>query len=348
MTFTRVIFIVAITAVLVYFGLDLVMSGHKKEEQTADGPSTDQVFDNDTSSADNSAPVAPAASDTATLDSAAPGATAAEPAPATAAVESAPAAGASAAAQPSNEAAEAEPAPAATSDNATSAASAPAIGGGEALTEAEARRIAEDVGRRVGEQVARSVVNSQSGAQSGGGSNLSEDEIRRIAREEARKANLQPPPREPRTKSGTAVASSAPKKPARAASGSAQTGATHTLTKPSGSKPPAADVVNAWWPAADKQSSDRLNLLYAGEVANEHALALLFSSNVDPAAAGDKIQVLSKSGQRQSGSWEAGSNPRMLVFRTSPGRYTVILPADLADSSGKSLGMPLNGPIYVH
>jgi hypothetical protein len=256
----------------------------------------------------------------------------------------APAAAASAVAQPSNEAADVEPAPAssATPDNASSATSTPAAGSGEALTEAEARRIAEDVGRRVGEQVAQSVVSSQSGAQSAGGSKPSENKIRRIAREEAQKADLQPP-REPRIKSGTAVASTAPKKPARVASGSTQTGATHTLANP-----PAADVVNAWWPAADKQSSDRLNLLYAGEVANEHALALLFSSNVDPAAAGDKIQVLSRDGQRQSGSWEAGSNPRMLVLRTSPGRYTVIVPADLADSSGKSLGMPLSGPIYVH
>jgi hypothetical protein len=39
----------------------------------------------------------------------------------------------------------------------------------------------------------------------------------------------------------------------------------------------------------------------------------------------------------------------MLVFKTrQPGRYLVILPASLAGASGKTLGVALHGPVYVH
>jgi hypothetical protein len=38
----------------------------------------------------------------------------------------------------------------------------------------------------------------------------------------------------------------------------------------------------------------------------------------------------------------------MLIFKTTPGRYTVILSPDLVGASGKVLGTGLHGPVYVH
>lgn len=110
------------------------------------------------------------------------------------------------------------------------------------------------------------------------------------------------------------------------------------------------DAVSVWWPAVSKQSDSQLNLLYAGEAATEKAAVLLFSDNIGSAAtAASHIQILDSHGKPADGHWDVSpQNARMLVFVASTGRYTVILAAELAGLSGKTLGTELHGPVYIH
>jgi hypothetical protein len=110
---------------------------------------------------------------------------------------------------------------------------------------------------------------------------------------------------------------------------------------------PALDAISSWWTPVAKQSTDHLNLVYAGEAAFDKAIVLLFSSDMD-AGAGSHIDVLDASGKTVSGTWEVGSNPHMLIFKTAPGRYTIALRSDLVDAHGKALDDALHGPVYVH
>ena len=165
--------------------------------------------------------------------------------------------------------------------------------------------------------------------------------------EAAPAAEATPPPAEP-------APAPAPKKskPAKvkaaapAASAPAKSASTTTAAAKPGKGQPSADAVSSWWPA--QQDGSKLNLVYAGEAAFEKAVVLLFSDNMS-ATSGGNIQVLNQEGKQASGHWEVGKqNSRMLIFKTTPGRYTVILAPDLAGLSGKTLGTGLHGPVYIH
>ncbi len=146
------------------------------------------------------------------------------------------------------------------------------------------------------------------------------------------------------------AAEPAPKKskPAKAkAAAPAKSGtATSSSSAKSAKGAPQSDAVSSWWPA--QQDGSKLNLVYAGEAAFDKAVVLLFSDNMSATAGGD-IQVLTQQGKHAAGHWEVGKqNSRMLIFKTKPGRYTVILSQSLAGASGKTLGSNLHGPVYVH
>lgn len=109
---------------------------------------------------------------------------------------------------------------------------------------------------------------------------------------------------------------------------------------------PRADALSAWWPSAP--TPGKLNLLYAGQAAETAAIALLFDSVfADTAAASTRIQVLDAQGQRVAGDWELASNRRLLLFKVKPGRYTVLVEADLSNARGVTLAGAAHGPVYI-
>ncbi len=292
MTFSRVSIIVAMTAVLVYFGLNLLLPRNQKEKAATSGVTADQVFSG-----------APAPADSATPAQTGDGAAALEP---------------------SLPAAESAAAPAESADS-------------QGLSDEEARKIAENVSREVANRV---VESSDAGTAP-------------APAETAPASASAPEPEPPAPASSSAdaaspVATESPK-PVVAASVSkpAKPKARRTAK---GSSSPGSDVISSWWPATDKQTADKLNVVYAGEAATEKSVVLMFSSAMgDPAAAGRNIQLLSARGGAVNGAWTAGNNPRLLVFKgVKPGRYTVILKPELADAGGKALGSELHGPVYVH
>ena len=94
--------------------------------------------------------------------------------------------------------------------------------------------------------------------------------------------------------------------------------------------------------------ANQLKMMYAGQVKGEKAMALLFSSALDPKTLNKGIQVVGESGQPVTGGWEVGNNPRMAMMKgLTPGRYTVILKPTVADSQGFMLGTQLEGPVYI-
>ncbi|WP_421794019.1 hypothetical protein [Hydrocarboniphaga effusa] len=117
-------------------------------------------------------------------------------------------------------------------------------------------------------------------------------------------------------------------------------------SKPKSTTAPRADALAQWWPSAP--TPGRLNLLYAGQAAQSPAIALLFDSVfADTAAAGNAIRVVDGQGKTVSGSWELASNRRLLMLKAKPGRYTIVIGADLANQRGQTLGTELHGPVYV-
>jgi hypothetical protein len=354
MTFTRVGIIVVITAVAVYLGLNFLLPRNKAEQKEASATTADQVFSSNTAST----PTPPADASQA----------AAQPAATT----------------PTDSAnANAQPAANTTTEAAaggSSSSSAPAQG----LSEDEARKIAEEVGRKTATEVASSVVNnsqqSQPAAAPADNSAAAstpppaESAPAQPAAAPAESAPAQPAAAEPAPAAESAPAAEpapaesaaapaeeapAPKKskpakakkehaaPAETASSAPAEGSHAKSAAKPGKGEPSTDVVSAWWPAVAKQDGSKLNLSYAGEAAFEKAVVLLFSDNVD-ASTGSHIQLLTRDGAAASGHWEVGQqNQRMLVFRTRPGRYTVILAPDVS-GSGKTLGTALHGPVYVH
>lgn len=116
--------------------------------------------------------------------------------------------------------------------------------------------------------------------------------------------------------------------------------------KPKAATAPRADALAQWWPSAP--TSGRLNLLYAGQAAQSPAIALLFDSVfADATAAGSAIRVVDDQGRTVGGSWELASNRRLLLLKAKPGRYTLVVGADLANQRGQTLGTELHGPVYV-
>jgi hypothetical protein len=240
------------------------------------------------------------------------------------------------------------------------------------LSEEEARKIAEEVGRKVATQVATSVAQNQqqpqtstaaateaapasdtTAASSSSSSSGGTDQT--ASAPAAEPAAAAPAPAETAAAPEAAPASE-PAAPAQAApakkSKHTSVAASDTSAKPvkSHAGQQSMDVISVWWPTVDKQSDSQLNLLYAGEAASEKAAALLFSDNIGNAAtASSHIQILNSHGKAASGQWQVSpQNARLLLFKTTPGRYTVILAPDLAGLSGKTLGVGLHGPVYVH
>ena len=109
---------------------------------------------------------------------------------------------------------------------------------------------------------------------------------------------------------------------------------------------PRADALTQWWP---QPTAGKLNLLYAGQAANERTVGLLFDSSfAENAAPGDGLKLIADNGKPASGSWALNSNRRMLLFKNlKPGRYTVVVSPQLANEAGLAIGSELHGPVYV-
>lgn len=352
MTFTRVGVIVVITAVAVYFGLNLLLPRNTAEQKAASATTPDQVFGTTADAtptppatpADNTA--APAAAPSADQQAAAPAATAAPAASDTATP------------------------PPATSETAASGSSSSSAAPAQGLSEEEARKIAEEVGRKVATQVASSVVQNNQPAQpatetapaaadstaaAGSSSSGSADQAQEAAPAAAAPAEAPAPAAAAESAPAPAASEAPAPKPKKSKhsseTASADTGAAAAPAKSSAkthSGQKSVDAINNWWPAT--QNDSQLNLIYAGEAASVKAAALLFSDNIGNAAtAGSHIQILDSSGKAAAGHWETSpQNARLLIFKTKPGRYTVILAPELAGLSGKTLGTGLHGPVYVH
>lgn len=336
MNLSRVVVIVAVTAAIVYAGLNFLLPRGQKS------PAVESVA---------ASSEAPATTEAATT------------APETAAVA---------------ETAEPSSAPAAEVASDDSAAGATAED--PALTEEEARRIAENVASEVATRVAGESAAAGAAAAAepeptpeieadtaepaavadAGSSGLTEEQARRIADNVARESAGESSEivEEPAPAAPEPVAEPAPKRERAAAAAPARSASTGGTPKrvsrdkpnaaPSGKIGNGADVITAWWKTSS--GTDRLNLVYAGEASSEKAVVLVFDAAVDAAAAASQIKLLDAKGGTPSGEWtSAGSNPRLIAFKgVTPGRYTVIVGAGMADTSGKSVGSELVGPVYVH
>lgn len=112
--------------------------------------------------------------------------------------------------------------------------------------------------------------------------------------------------------------------------------------------PPAAAALRAWWAPSGTPKADGFRLVYAGEASFTNAIVLLFSKPVQTSAA-DHIRVIGDHGKTVTGTWSASDkNPRMLIFKTKPGPYTVVVPGAVKDTEGGTLGTGRSGPVYVH
>lgn len=112
--------------------------------------------------------------------------------------------------------------------------------------------------------------------------------------------------------------------------------------------PPAADHITPWWPDPAKMAPAQLKLKYAGQTQGASAIALLFSAPLNPESLNTNVEVRDAGGNPVSGAWEVAKNPKMATFKVAgTGRYTVILQASLADSTGHLLGTLLQGPVYI-
>lgn len=119
--------------------------------------------------------------------------------------------------------------------------------------------------------------------------------------------------------------------------------------RPAARVAPQADALTQWWP--QQRRAGRLNLIYAGQAANERIVGLLFDSPMaaDVDLRGDAtIRLLASNGSTPPGQWVLNSNRRMLLFKNlKPGRYTVIVSPQLANEAGQTLGTELHGPVYI-
>ncbi|MCX7178251.1 MAG: hypothetical protein NTX56_05555 [Proteobacteria bacterium] len=234
---------------------------------------------------------------------------------------------------------------------------------GSNLTEADAKRIGEEVARQVAAQVAQSIVDQQLGAGASGGSGgLSEADARRIGEEEGRRvaqevatASIQQALAAGGKSRGEVetTRAAADHSPAEhlATSYDSPAPAAPTSPKPAKSKPTpqkagnGSDALTAWWTAPP---SGDFGLVYAGQAKGEPAIALLFSEQPADSALNQNVKVYDAKGALVSGSWEAAANPRLAVLRgLKPGRYTVVVESALTDASGKAVSAAQHGPVYV-
>lgn len=157
-----------------------------------------------------------------------------------------------------------------------------------------------------------------------------------------------PPPAEPAPASADTVAAAepapAPEPPAAVAKPEpAAAPKAATVAKSA----PRADVLSQWWP--ERSTPGQLNLLYAGQAANERTVGLLFDSSfAETADFASSVQLLADNGKPAQGSWELNSNRRMLLFKgLKAGRYTVVVSPQLANQAGLKIGKELHGPVYI-
>lgn len=237
------------------------------------------------------------------------------------------------------------------------------------LTAEEARKIGEEVARQVATQVAQGIVDQQlakggSGATTGGLSAAEAEQIgmsagRHAAEEVAASTARAVVLNEFGGKINTAVAAtsgsastqltsaepSVAKQKSPDTSASANSHPRHTLNAKHGkSAPLPSDALQTWWLPA----SDGFDLLYAGQPKGANAIALLFSAKPSDGALNQQVKVYDRDGKLVNGNWVAGTNPRLAVLSgLNPGRYTVVVGATLADASGKIIGKPLHGPVYI-
>lgn len=102
----------------------------------------------------------------------------------------------------------------------------------------------------------------------------------------------------------------------------------------------------AWWPAVAQ--ADRLNLRYAGDLAEFSALVLLFDGSIsDVAAASRYLRVMRADGTPVEGLWAVARNDRMLTLPVPAGRYRVTIAPGLSDRAGRTVGSPLSGLVIV-
>lgn len=204
------------------------------------------------------------------------------------------------------------------------------------LTEAEARKIAEEVGRKVATQVAQQLLQQQA-ANKPAPAEAPTGAAPSVAEETSSAATTQVSETElaGKSKAGTKVAQA---KPLHAASAS-----------------PAAKYESstagniAWWAPANG-AANGFGLSFAGEAASTRAIALLFSMPIgDAAVAGSDIKVMNADGKTETGGWTLAPNPRMMILHVAaPGRYIVTVSANVPSSEGKTLGITVKGPVYVH
>lgn len=148
------------------------------------------------------------------------------------------------------------------------------------------------------------------------------------------------PAAEPKTAAAPAPAKPAPQKTEVASAAPA--------TQEPAKAPPAADVIKPWWPDPSKMPANQLKLQYAGQVKDQNAIALLFTSPLKLDTVQQYAQVKNAKGDTVEGKWTPGKNPALAVLSgLEPGRYTVILQPQIADQKGYMLGVTLKGPVYV-
>ena len=138
----------------------------------------------------------------------------------------------------------------------------------------------------------------------------------------------------------------APEKPTETAK--AESPSPPPASPPPAKSAPEAEPNKPWWPDPSTLPASQLKLQYAGQVQGQQAIALLFSSPVNVDTVKQYARIATSAGTAARGEWELGKNPRLVVFRVGdPGRYTVILQPQIADSQGATLGSLLRGPVNI-
>lgn len=111
------------------------------------------------------------------------------------------------------------------------------------------------------------------------------------------------------------------------------------------------ETVNAsreWWHDAALLAESGFKLRYVGPIGSKPGIGLLFTATPDLASLKRNVVVLTEDGRPAQGRWTLGENPRVAHFGSfGPGHYTVELKSGLADASGRTLGLALQGPIDI-
>jgi hypothetical protein len=111
------------------------------------------------------------------------------------------------------------------------------------------------------------------------------------------------------------------------------------------SKPPSAlDVLNPWW----KGSGSSFDVAAVGSASEQPGIVVVFSNDLkDPASAAQLLR-LTHNGQVVPGTWQSGTNNRVLVHHDlQPGRYQLSIDGAVASASAQTLGTSRIGPVFV-